>query len=543
MKDTLEQKHRDLWGQRWLRTIPDKEERKQLFHEFQQSVDCHPDMIFYESMSGAKMMDSPFSIFQELFESPSTQCAHLHVWSAKSREVVPLRYRDRDTVVTIRRHTPAYFYYLARAKYIISNSALPEYFVRRAEQRYLNTWHGIGYKTLGRTDRNPLGAALAVSNMLQSTHVISPCKFMTQIHLNGFSMANLFTGKLAETGYPRIDATLNASDSDKRELHSALGCSAQKSIVTYAPTWRGDAFDVDRLRTDLHNLAQLDCDVVFLGHHLMLKHVSPDVLDDVIVPPDSVNTNLLLAITDVLITDYSSIFFDFLVTDRPIVHYVYDYEEYSADRGLNLTKDELPGVVTSTSDQLIDAVSRLLSDKHDRSRRYPEHVDRFNPHDCGDSTRRVIDWFFHDRADQVQVLEGMNERPRVVFWGGRLGADEAVDNYFHEMAALAEDGSTDVSLFVSRSVRRNPVAMEWIRKLSASISIVVRDEYSFGMTADERAAREVPGAQRSGLEASAYDKIYQREYRRMFGDTRFDEVRQFPGLSHFWKRLSQEAHK
>ena len=85
--------------------------------------------------------------------------------------------------------------------------------------------------------------------------------------------------------------------------------------------------------------------------------------------------------------------------------------------------------------------------------------------------------------------------------------------------------------------------MEWIRKLSASISIVVRDEYSFGMTADERAAREVPGAQRSGLEASAYDKIYQREYRRMFGDTRFDEVRQFPGLSHFWKRLSQEAHK
>lgn len=102
MKDTLEQKHRDLWGQRWLRTIPDKEERKQLFHEFQQSVDCHPDMIFYESMSGAKMMDSPFSIFQELFESPSTQCAHLHVWSAKSREVVPLRYRDRDTVVTIR---------------------------------------------------------------------------------------------------------------------------------------------------------------------------------------------------------------------------------------------------------------------------------------------------------------------------------------------------------------------------------------------------------------------------------------------------------
>lgn len=70
MKDSLEQQYRDTWGKEWLRTVADKEARKQLFHDFQQSVDCHPDMIFYESMSGAKMMDSPFSIFQELFESP-----------------------------------------------------------------------------------------------------------------------------------------------------------------------------------------------------------------------------------------------------------------------------------------------------------------------------------------------------------------------------------------------------------------------------------------------------------------------------------------
>lgn len=543
MKDSLEQKYRDTWGKEWLRTVADKEARKQLFHDFQQSVDCHPDMIFYESMSGAKMMDSPFSIFQELFDSPLTQNDYLHVWSAKSQEIVPLRYRERDTVVTIRRHTPAYFYYLARAKYIISNSALPEYFVRRPEQRYLNTWHGIGYKTLGRTAQNPLGAALAVSNMLQATHVISPCEFMTQIHLNGFSMANLFTGKLAETGYPRIDATLNAGASDKAELYSALGCSTQKRIVTYAPTWRGDAFDVDRLRTDLHNLAQLDCAVVFLGHHLMLQNVSPDVLDEVMVPPEFVNTNPLLSLTDVLITDYSSIFFDFLITDRPIVHYVYDYQEYSTNRGLNLTKDELPGLVATTSDQLIDAVSWSLSAELDQTRRYPEHVERFNPHDFGDNTRKVIDWFFRQRTDQVKVLAGINERPRVVFWGGRLGADEDVVNYFREIKALADDDSTDISLFVSRSVRKSQVAMEWIRDLSASISIVVRDEYSFGMTADERAAREVPRTQRSGLEESAYDKIYWREYRRLFGDTRFDEVRQFPGLSHFWKRLAQEAYK
>lgn len=494
-------------------------------------------------MSGAKMMDSPFSIFEDLFDISSTHCGYLHVWSAKSQEIVPPQYRDLDSVISVRRHTPAYFYYLARAKYIISNSALPEYFVRRPEQRYLNTWHGIGYKTLGRTDHNPLGAALAVSNMLQATHVVSPCKFMTQIHLVGFSMANMFTGKIAETGYPRIDATLNTAQSKKDELYSVLGCTAQNPVVTYAPTWRGEGFEVDRLRFDLHNLAQLDCTVIFLGHHLMLKYISPEILDEVVVPPDFVNTNQLLSITDVLITDYSSIFFDFLVTGRPIVHYVYDYLEYSTKRGLTLTKDELPGILASTSDELNTAVSSALSMGLERAVNYRDQVARFNPHDAGDSTRRVVDWFFHDKNTQVSQLGGINERPRTIFWGGRLSSGEELDTYFREMETLAGDRHTDVSLLVSRSVRKNQAAMKWIRHFGSSISIVVRDEYSFGMTTDERAVREIPSAQRSGLEAAAYDRIYEREYRRMFGDTRFDQVRQFPGLSHFWRRLSQEAHK
>ncbi|MGM0698044.1 MAG: CDP-glycerol glycerophosphotransferase family protein [Actinomycetota bacterium] len=542
MNDVQEKIQKKQWGRNWLRAISDREERKRLFHEMQQTVDCHPNLIFYESMSGAKMMDSPFSIFEDLFNSPSTKNRYLHAWSAKSENVVSPRYRGLDSVKVVKRHTPAYFYYLARAKYIVSNSALPEYFVRRPMQRYLNTWHGIGYKTLGRTDRNPLGAALAVSNMLQATHVISPCEFMTRIHLNGFSMANTFTGKFAETGYPRIDATLNSTSGEQNQLLSILGCDADEKVVTYAPTWRGEGFDVNRLRTDLHRLAQLDCTVVFLGHHLMLKHISDDVLAEVVVPPEYVNTNVLLSVTSVLITDYSSIFFDFLVTGRPIIHYVYDHCEYSKDRGLNLTLDELPGRVASTTEELIDAVLTSTSPKPGRTDAYRRCVARFNPYDNGNSTREVVDWFFNDTPEGVQQLEGLNQRHRVAYWGGRLGNGPALDDYFHEIQHLAEDTDTEVTLFISRSVRRNSAAVQLIRELGSSISVVVRDEYSFGMTTDECAAREVPASQRSGLETAAYNNIYKREYRRLFGDTRFDEVRQFPNLSHFWKRLAQEAN-
>ncbi|ACU86552.1 glycosyl/glycerophosphate transferase, teichoic acid biosynthesis [Brachybacterium faecium DSM 4810] len=535
---------RKAWGDRWTRAIGDRELRKQIFHEFQQEFPCHPDIVLYESMSGAKMMDSPFSLFLHEYGAPDKRRdARLHVWSVRSEETVPPEFLRAPGVLRVKRHTPEYMYYLARATRIVGNSTLPEYFVRRPEQYYLNTWHGIGYKTLGRTDANPLGAGLSVSNMLQSTHAISPCGFMTHVHMHGFAMRNTYVGQFAEAGYPRIDAILNTGREAKLALLQILGCSEERPVVTYAPTWRGDGFDGERLRHDLASLADLDCSTVFLGHHMMLKHVDVANLEGVIVPPDHVNTNELLAATDVLITDYSSIFFDFQVTGRPIVHYLYDYAEYSTARGLTLESDELPGIVVTTSEQLVEAVEHELTRSRACAPSYYGNVERFNPFDKGESSKNVADWFFRADPSGVNVLKYLNVRPRTVFWGGRLGDTSATDAYFDEVEAELSRDAVDVTVFVSRTVRRNDVAIERIRRLGGSVSVVVRDDYNFGTTRAEEEARSKEAGERSQLEVMAYDEIYAREYRRIFGDVKFDHVRIFPGQSFFWRRLAAEAHK
>src|SRR5690625_6830116 len=104
-------------------------------------------------------------------------------------------------------------------------------------------------------------------------------------------------------------------------------------------------------------LGALNVNFLFRGHlisnSLLNKFKIPK---NIIIPQAEILTNELLGIADLVISDYSSVFFDFLVTNRPIVHYLYDIDVYKKERGLNFNEDELPGVIAKTSEELKNAV-------------------------------------------------------------------------------------------------------------------------------------------------------------------------------------------
>ncbi|MER8027001.1 CDP-glycerol glycerophosphotransferase family protein [Glutamicibacter protophormiae] len=529
----------------WKKFITDPDERKTIFSEYAEQVPVHPSVIFYESMSGARMMDSPYSIFNSLITEYREQFQNnLHVWSVRSTDVIPDAARKIPNVIFIKRHTKEYLYYLARSKYVISNSTLPEYFVRRSEQKYLNTWHGIGYKTLGRTQASPLGAGLAVTNMMQSTHSISPCEFMTSIHLNGFSMAGNYSGQLAETGYPRIDTTLNITRARQMQIRREMGLKLDRKTVLYAPTWRGDSnaepFDIDRLELDLKQMSDLGLNVIFMGHHIMMNQISSANFSDVIIPQSNSNTNELLSIVDIMITDYSSIFFDFLVTGKPIIHYLYDYDEYKQSRGLALEIDELPGFIAFTSEELRSRVSALNEHDYEETYKYKECRKKYCTYDEGDSTRKVVEWFFFDEKSNIKIVDPSSGKQTMIFWGGRLDDSKERENFLTKISEAAASEIYTVSVLFARNVLQYDDVADTLRKLGDQISVIARGGYAFGMTRAEISAR----SNKDTPEASAlYDNIYRREYRRMFGDQRFDEVVTFKNLSFFWRELAKYSYK
>lgn len=564
----------------WTLKIKEDDELKTRYCEYQNTVPINDRVVFYESMSGARMMDSPYALFQELYNDPEYADFH-HVWSVRNRNVVPAKYEGDERVSFVTRNTDAHIFFLNRAKFVVGNSVQPEFMIRRPEQKFLNTWHGIAYKTLGRDFNTPLGAASSVYSLLQTTHALTPCEFMTRVQLERFSMRGIYTGDLAEVGYPRLDLTINLDESVTQQLSSELGLDPTKKTVLYAPTWRGvkgsATFDASHLEDDLKAMSRLDANVVFLAHHIMLRHIKNVDLGRIIVPPSNVNTNELLGIVDLLVTDYSSIFFDYLITDRPIIHYLYDYEVYESERGLLLDLDELPGPVVTDTDTLKSTASSLLEGDYFPTDEYLSAKARFCPHDDGRASERTKQWFFGDDEAEVNHVDART-KPSVIYWGGRLDESVKTQHFLDHLKKDAESGKKDVTLFVAYSVASNTNAMETIRGLGSSISVVARKNYEMGMTIAEKTARTStdtaarsaePPAPRSLLRR-VFDRprgtkntllnskhnavgvdpmddrqlmhaMYGREYRRIFGDATFDEVVEFESLSSFWRQLAKHA--
>jgi len=528
--------------------IKDPEKRKATFAKYYNRITLNEKWIFYESMGGMRMMDNPYAIFKQVYEDKRFK-DYIHVWSIATHGTIPEEYRDKSNILFVTRNTDMYMRAIATAKYIVCNSVLPEYFVPKPEQKYLNTWHGIAYKGIGRSELSPLGPMGTIYNMLEATHVLTPCDFMTQKQLEGFSMHGVYSGEIAEIGYPRIDTTINASEQEKKQIRHILRIDPRKKVVLYAPTWRGDMrtrkFDTDTLTKDLKALAGVDANIIFMGHHLMLKHTKGLDFGNLIIPPSSINTNALLSVVDVLITDYSSIFFDFLVTGRPIIHYLYDYKEYKTERGLNLDKSELPGIVTQTTSGLIALVEEYLATSYSPTKKYLAARKRFCSHEDGRASERAVNWFLKDNTAGINIIP-KDAKKSIVFWGGALNKTENATEYLQQVQEQVNKGDKVVVLIIARSVVKRPEIMSTIRSFGFDVTIIARGDDTMVATKTEKMARQliehgIRGWGRVPFVRGAYVRIYKREYRRILGNARFDEIVVYPKCSRFWKELVKYA--
>lgn len=368
------------------------------------------DLVFFESGMGKQYADSPRRIYEELLrrDAPLRK-----VWSF----VTPTPLPDSATK-TVERHSLAYYYYLARARYWVSDQSFPYYVTRRPDGLYLQTWHGTPLKRMlhdldsvhGRDSGYLHRATTAAA---QWGTLVSPSEFTTSALRSAFR----YTGDVLEVGYPRNDV-LHAPDSAEvgERVRRRLGIRPEQRVVLYAPTFRDDQtmapgqftfalpFDLDKLHEQLTGDAGGESpDTVLLLRmhvHVRTKLLIPEHLrgfvHDVSRHPEI--QELYLA-ADVLVTDYSSVFFDYATLRRPILFYAYDLAAYrDVLRGFYLDYDtELPGPIVRTQDELAHALTHLDEVDAPFQDRREEFLARFAPRDDGSATQRVVDAVFGDR--------------------------------------------------------------------------------------------------------------------------------------------------
>jgi CDP-glycerol glycerophosphotransferase len=498
------------------------------------------NVVLYESYGGISMGCNPNAIFEGLLKRDEYE-ELIHVWVINDPDRIPAYLRGRDDTIFTRKNSDLYVRHLATAKYLINNGTFPQYFVRRPNQRYLNTWHGTPLKTLGidiKTD--PMQRSNTARNLLHATHLISPNAHTTQVMLGRYGIGRTFQGKMAETGYPRIDRLVNSTEEQRRRIKKRLNIDPEKPVVLYAPTFRGyfhePAIESEMLIHDVKSLsANLNIELLFRGHYHTEKALGSLEIP-VNVVPQSLDTCELLSIVDILVTDYSSILFDFLPTHRPIFFYIHDLESYRENRGLYFSFDELPGLVCRDLSSLHDGLRQVTSATVIEHPRMAAALERFSLHEDGKATDRAIEFFFED-ADMVDA-DHPEAIPILIFGGGFIpnGITSSLKNL---VSTLAYAGYQITIAVDGAAIRGREEREHQLAQLPAAVDVVIRSGARLLTPEEDLAAADYHrrGRLESDEQRDIVMRAYRREYRRIFGDTRFLVQIDFTGYQLFWATL------
>ena len=355
------------------------------------------DTVVFESHLGKQYSDSPKYLYEKLVE---LGLPYRVVWSYARR---PERFPD--AAVKVRRDSWRYYYEVARAGYLIDNQGFPAVVVRRSGQRCLQTWHGTPFKRMG-IDYRGFARNSAKAEQLKAD-VSRWDDFVVQSTWSEDTFRHAFGLKcrMVRSGYPRNDPLQRADDAELRaELRKRLGLPEGKKILLYAPTFRryppplviGDPANAPRL--DIATFERAvgdDWFVLFRAHYLdrmNLPRRYAAVARDVSSHDDI--TELLL-VADALLTDYSSVMFDYAITGRPMGFYTSDYELYRQLRGAYFDlPEQAPGPMLTNTDEIVD----WLSDLEETHGRYQERYRAFRAKYCefedGTASERILREFF-----------------------------------------------------------------------------------------------------------------------------------------------------
>ncbi len=354
------------------------------------------DTMVFESFFGKSYSDSPKYIFEYLNENYPGKYKYVWVNAGKKLQ---LPYPAKQ----MKRFSFKYFYYMARCKYHVFNGRQPDYFIKRKGNVFLETWHGTPLKKLvfdmdDVTTASPLYKQQFYTQTRSWDYLVAPNQFSEDIFRHAF----MYDGTMLETGYPRNDILYSKDKESKMtEIKKELGIPADKKVILYAPTWRDDEFYGHAqykftLKMDLAKMKEELGDeyVVILRTHYFIA----DFLDLSDYQGFAYNLSKyddiarLYLISDILITDYSSVFFDYANLRRPMLFFTYDLEKYrSVLRGFYMdVEEELPGPMLFDTEQIIEAVKNIHEIEEKYQKKYDVFCDKYCAWEDGHAAEKVV---------------------------------------------------------------------------------------------------------------------------------------------------------
>ncbi len=487
--------------------------------------------VLLENQQGKTMDGNIYALLLELARGEEYRKYTLYLTCLKENRKkfkAQLAALGMERVKLVVRNSVPYNKMLATAKYLINDTSFVYHFIKREEQVYLNTWHGTPLKTLGKSVKGEAHTIGNVQkNLLAADYLLFPNEFTMNHMVEDYMLSNLGTGEAWLTGYPRNEVFF------RKQMKEHYGLEGKK-VYAFLPTWRGvvggvaKKAQVNELMTYLTELdAGLPDDyVVYVKLHAFngaemdfgrFAHIRPF--------PQDCETYTFLAATDGLITDYSSVFFDYALTRNKIILFTYDEEEYEASRGFYLPLAELPFPKVKKVDELL---ALMLAEKNYDERSF---LKEYCAYDRPDAAKAICRKLFLGEDTGIKTCKlPDNGKRNVVIFGGALYNNGITTSLFNLLSQVDKEKTNYTLLYKTEDVKKHPEMLEnvpeGVRNLGFSngLSLGFWDFLLYKLWTKRWF---VP----YGIIEKISDKIAARDSRRLFAGCRMDKLVHFSGYS------------
>ena len=422
-----------------------------------------------------------------------------------------------------------YMRLLASAKYLINDTSFPPYYLKKEGQVYLNTWHGTPLKTLGKSDESGYHSITNIQkNFIVSDYILFPNEYMKDIMLRDYMLENISRGSSLMAGYPRNEIFF---DTDSREqIREALELNGKK-VYVYMPTYRGNVAKGKTSKSSVYLqyfLYELEKsleedEILYVNlHPLATDGVDFREFKKIKKFPAGYEVYEFLNIADALVTDYSSVFFDFAITGRKIVLFTYDEEEYLATRGMYMNINELPFPRVSDVPGLMDELR--TSKSYDDT----AFLEKFCPYERPDASEVICSKIILNEVTDAQILPiPSNGKENVIIYTGNLAKNGITTSL---TSLLNEIDKTKRNYFVTFRSEHIAKNKEYLKTLPDGVNYIATS-IDFSVTVKERIIRKL--FRNKMINADKYMKLIGHRvaqgFEKNYGNAKIDHAIQFNG--------------
>lgn len=506
---------------------------KSKYIKYYETLEINEKAILLESQSAIKISGNPFYILRYLLtdEKYAGYTVYLCLMNKYINSMRGLLEHYKIDVNLVICTSDEYMRLLASAKYLITDATFPNYWIKKEGQVYINTWHGTPLKTMGRKVHNDVFFGNIQKNLVNADYMLFPNTHTKDVMIRDYMLENISSGSYIFGGYPRN--TIFFDKEAERRTRDELGLKG-KRIYAYMPTWRGIINKIGTSKNDaylIYYLCELDKrladdEVLYINIHPLAKNaknvVDTSGLKHIKNFPSEYETYDFLNIADVLVTDYSSVFFDYACTRKKIVLFPYDKDDYLRDRGMYIDMDSLPFPQVFDLDGLI---AELRSEKNYDD---TEFVKSYCTWDSIDATARLCDRTILGIDTGLTVEPILNNgKENILIYAGALDKNGITASLRSLVNSIDLDKRNYYLSFCQKKAKNHG---DSLATFNEKVNFFAIAEY-FNLTIADRVIRRL--YKKHLISTNRYMKKLggriQQDFSRTYGGAKFDAAIQFCG--------------